>query len=150
MCIYGKNRTTKAAEERLAPAGRKRAALRLRAGLCGAPGGGNHRRAVCAAGGRVEPDELAVGQAILHFDRSCQLVVGVGSGVINDIGKILSHTAGLPYAIVATAPSMDGYASATASVARDGLKISLPAKCADIIAGNLDVLGELCAAPVWG
>ena len=91
-------------------------------------------------GERVEPDELAVGQAILHFDRSCQLVVGVGSGVINDIGKILSHTAGLPYAIVATAPSMDGYASATASVARDGLKISLPAKCADIIVGDLDVL----------
>ena len=77
-------------------------------------------------------------------------MVGVGSGVINDIGKILSHTAGLPYAIVATAPSMDGYASATASVARDGLKISLPAKCADIIVGNLGVLDELCAAPVWG
>lgn len=87
-----------------------------------------------------EPDEQAVGSAVMHFDRSCDVIVAVGSGVLNDIGKILSATTGLPYIIVATAPSMDGYASATSSMTRDGLKISLPSKGADVIIGDTDVL----------
>ena len=87
-----------------------------------------------------EPDETAVGSAAMHFDTSCDLILGIGSGVINDICKILSHISNHPYIIVATAPSMDGYASATSSMTRDGLKISLPSRCADIIIGDTDIL----------
>ena len=90
--------------------------------------------------GEIEPDEKAVGSAVMHFDHTCDLVIAVGSGVINDIGKILANTAKLPYFIVGTAPSMDGYASATSSMSMDGLKISLPSKCADVIIGDVDVL----------
>ena len=93
----------------------------------------------------VEPDEGSVGSAVMHYDHSCDFIIGIGSGVINDIGKILSRTAKHPYMIVATAPSMDGYASASSSMTRDGLKISLPSKSADIIIGDLDVL---CKAPI--
>lgn len=93
----------------------------------------------------VAPNEESVGSAIMHFDHSCDYVIGIGSGVINDIGKILSKTAKTPYMIVATAPSMDGYASASSSMTRDGLKISLPTKSANIIIGDLDVL---CQAPL--
>jgi glycerol-1-phosphate dehydrogenase [NAD(P)+] len=35
---------------------------------------------------------------------------------------------------------MDGYASATSSMTVDGLKVSLPSKCADVIIGDIDVL----------
>ena len=87
-----------------------------------------------------EPDEKAVGSAVMHFDRTCDVIVAVGSGVINDIGKILSNLTGLPYIIVATAPSMDGYASATSSMTRDGLKISLPSRGADVIVGDTEIL----------
>ena len=90
----------------------------------------------------VEPDEYSVGSAVLHFDNSCDLIIAVGSGVVNDIGKILSATSGKPYMIVATAPSMDGYASASSSMTRDGLKISLPSRCADIIVGDTDILRQ--------
>ncbi len=89
---------------------------------------------------RIEPDEEGVGSAVMHYDHNCDMVIGVGSGVVNDISKILSGTAGVPYMIVGTAPSMDGFASATSSVARAGLKISLPSKCANVIVGDLDVL----------
>ena len=92
-----------------------------------------------------EPDEYSVGSAVMHMDAACDLVIGVGSGVINDIGKILSATSGKPYIIVATAPSMDGYASATSSMTRDGLKISLPSRGADVIIGDSDIL---CNAPM--
>ncbi len=93
----------------------------------------------------VEPDEYSMGAVALHFDPSCDGVVAVGSGVINDLGKIISHTANKPYMIVATAPSMDGYASATSSMTRSGLKVSLPSKSADIIVGDTEIL---CGAPL--
>lgn len=88
----------------------------------------------------LEPDERAVGAAVMHFDNSCDIIIGVGSGVINDIGKILSNITGRKYIIVATAPSMDGYASATSSMSMDGLKVSLNSRCADVIIGDTDVL----------
>ena len=87
-----------------------------------------------------EPDESAVGSAVMHFDPKCDAVIGIGSGVINDIGKILSNLRGCPYIIVATAPSMDGYASATTSMSMDGLKVSLNSRCADGIIGDTDIL----------
>ncbi len=93
----------------------------------------------------LEPDEYSVGRALMYYERDCDMIVGVGSGVINDIGKILANVSQKPYMIVGTAPSMDGYASATSSMTRDGLKISLPSKCADVIIGDVDVL---CQAPL--
>ena len=35
---------------------------------------------------------------------------------------------------------MDGYASATSSMSIDGLKVSLPSKCAEVIIGDIDIL----------
>lgn len=90
----------------------------------------------------VEPDEYSVGAAFMHFDPACDFIIGVGSGVINDIGKLLSHHCGKPYMIVATAPSMDGYASATSSMTRDGLKISLPTRSSDVILGDTEILRQ--------
>lgn len=93
----------------------------------------------------LEPNEENVGLGMMYYESGCDMVIGVGSGVINDICKIIANVAEKPYVIVATAPSMDGYASATSSMTRDGLKISLPSKCADVIIGDLDVL---CDAPI--
>ncbi len=93
----------------------------------------------------LEPDEKSVGSAVMHYDASCDIIIGIGSGVINDIGKILSAMTGKPYIIVATAPSMDGYASASSSMTRDGLKISLPSRSADVIIGDTAIL---CQAPL--
>lgn len=93
----------------------------------------------------IEPDEYSVGSMMMHFDAKCDVIVAVGSGVVNDLGKILSNISGKPYMIVGAAPSMDGYASATSSMTRDGLKTSLPSRSADIIVGDVDVL---CQAPL--
>ena len=94
--------------------------------------------------GELEPDEHTVGSAVMHMDYSCDGVVAIGSGVINDTGKILASMTKTPYVIVGTAPSMDGYASKTSSMSRDGLKVSINTRCADVIIGDLDVL---CSAP---
>ena len=91
---------------------------------------------------QLEPDEYAVGSAMMHFDTSCQVILTVGSGVINDIGKIVSSVSGKPYIIFGTAPSMDGYASAASSMAMDGLKVSLPSKQPNVIMADTEVLAK--------
>ena len=93
----------------------------------------------------VLPTEHSVGSAVMHFDYSCDCIVGIGSGVINDIGKILSKVTGRPYIIVGTAPSMDGYASPSSSMELDGRKVSLDSTFAYAIVGDLDIL---CKAPM--
>ena len=89
---------------------------------------------------KIEPNEATVGLATMSFDPSVDAVLGVGSGVINDVSKIIANSSGKKYIIIATAPSMDGYASATSSMSVDGLKISLPSKRADIIIGDTEIL----------
>ena len=91
-------------------------------------------------GEHVHPDEQAMGSVALHYDHSCDMVVGVGSGVINDLGKMISAIAKVPYIIVATAPSMDGYASSTSSMDVDGWKVSLKSRCANVVIGDTQVL----------
>ena len=92
--------------------------------------------------GHPEPDEKSVGSVMLHYDSRTDVIIGVGSGVVNDIGKIIADIAHAPYIIVGTAPSMDGYASGTSSVIRNGLKVSVNSHCPDIVIGDLDVLSK--------
>ena len=94
---------------------------------------------------RVYADAAPVGQAAMHFTHACDLIVGVGTGTVNDICKIMAGLTGRPYIIVGTAPSMDGFASDTSSMVSDGLKISLPSANAKAIIGDTDILA---AAPM--
>jgi glycerol-1-phosphate dehydrogenase [NAD(P)+] len=68
--------------------------------------------------------------------------IAVGSGTINDLTKLAGARQGKPYAVFATAPSMNGYASATASIEIGGLKRSLPAIAPTGIFGDLEVLAN--------
>ena len=90
----------------------------------------------------LEPDERSVGLASMGFDPKYEAIVGVGSGVINDICKIVANLARKPYIIVGTAPSTDGYASATSSMERKGLKVSVNSKCPDVIIGDTQILAQ--------
>ena len=92
--------------------------------------------------GTVVPDEYHVGKARLHFDPSCDLIAVVGSGTLNDIGKIMASISGKPYIIIATAPSMDGFASASSSMIRDNLKVSISSVCPCVVVCDIDILKE--------
>ena len=79
---------------------------------------------IFAEAGVVIPDETSVAAMEAALTPETDLIVGVGSGVINDLCKYVSHKNGLPYVIVATAPSMDGYASAGAAMILGGMKVT--------------------------
>lgn len=95
------------------------------------------------------PDEWALGNAIMRFDLSCDLVLGVGSGVINDLCKELAYKTGRINAIVGTAPSMDGYASATSSCERDHVKVSLNNQCPQGILLDAEIMAQAPMRMLW-
>lgn len=82
------------------------------------------------------PDERIVGEAMMYCPSSCDCVIAVGGGVINDTAKVIAAAKSAPDIIVATAPSMDGFASATSSMERGGLKVSINTKCPDAVIGD--------------
>ncbi len=71
-------------------------------------------------------------------------VLSVGTGSLNDICRRASFLADKPFAIFATAPSMDGFASDTAPITENNFKVSLPARQPRVILADTDVLA---AAP---
>ncbi|MBE6659550.1 MAG: sn-glycerol-1-phosphate dehydrogenase [Ruminococcaceae bacterium] len=93
---------------------------------------------------RPAPDEKIVGEAFMFCPPDADAVIAVGGGVINDTGKIVSAQKHIPDIYVSTAPSMDGFASASSSMEREGLKVSLNSKCPDVVIGDAAVLA---AAP---
>lgn len=88
----------------------------------------------------VIPDEVSVEAIEGKLTDGVDLIVGVGSGVINDLCKFVGHKHSLPYIIVATAPSMDGYASAGAAMILDGMKVTPSATPPMAIVADTEVL----------
>lgn len=77
-----------------------------------------------------------------HYHPLPDLILAVGSGTVNDICRLTSYRLGLPYAIVGTAPSMDGYASAGTPFLHDGTKTTIQGTTPKYIIADLDVMKE--------
>jgi glycerol-1-phosphate dehydrogenase [NAD(P)+] len=68
--------------------------------------------------------------------------VSVGSGVINDLVKYAAFQVGKPYLSVATAASMDGYASAGSPLTQKGFKHTIPCAPPRVIVADLDIISD--------
>ena len=79
---------------------------------------------VTLPGDTVANDKLADqihDQSIGH-----SLIIAVGAGTINDLGKYVADIRGIPYWAVPTAPSMNGYTSSIVAIKAKGVKRTLP------------------------
>lgn len=92
--------------------------------------------------GVVIPNEEKIEEIDKAVTEGTDLVIGVGSGVINDLCKYVSFNHDLPYYIVATAPSMDGYASVGCALILEGMKITLNARTPKAIIGDVNVIKD--------
>lgn len=90
----------------------------------------------------VIPNEEKIAEIEAAITDETQLIIGVGSGVINDLCKYVSHKNDLFYYIVATAPSMDGYASVGSALILEGMKITLNARPPKAIFADTAVLKD--------
>ncbi|WP_270567828.1 sn-glycerol-1-phosphate dehydrogenase [Clostridium beijerinckii] len=120
---------------------------------------------ILVSDGDLIPDEKAIGRVLVEVNNETELIVAVGSGSINDICRIISAKTHIPYVIMGTAPSMDGYASTVSPLIIDGAKVTYPgtnpyAIIADsnimkdapfemICAGFGDILGKYTALSDW-
>ncbi|MDO5146063.1 MAG: sn-glycerol-1-phosphate dehydrogenase [Eubacteriales bacterium] len=86
------------------------------------------------------PDEKTLGRIVQEQDLDVTLMIAVGSGVINDSVKFVTSRTGLPYIIVATAPSMDGYVADGAPIISQGYKYSPVAHLTYGLVGDTDIL----------
>jgi glycerol-1-phosphate dehydrogenase [NAD(P)+] len=91
--------------------------------------------------GRPHADGETV-EAVRHASKSCDALIAVGSGTINDVCKYAAARDGKPYAVFATAPSMNGYTSVNAAISIRGHKKSLPATAAKGVFMDLTVLSQ--------
>jgi glycerol-1-phosphate dehydrogenase [NAD(P)+] len=115
--------------------------------------------------GHLIPDEEAVGRLIVEIESDVGMIIAVGSGSINDTTRMVSFKLNIPYIIVGTAPSMDGYASTVSPLIINGFKKTFEAVypyaiLADteilqnapaemVCAGFGDILGKYTALADW-
>ena len=98
-------------------------------------------------GGTLVADETGVNHLVSRIGASNPPVVAavaVGSGTVNDLVKLATHKRGIPYAVVATAPSMNGYTSPIAAILCNGVKTVCDAQIASAVVADV---GLLAAAP---
>jgi len=77
---------------------------------------------------------------------SVDMLVAVGSGVINDLCKWSSFQLGMPYAVVATAASMNGYAAANVAAKIDGVKVLVEARPPVAVVAEPEIIAQAPAA----
>ena len=104
---------------------------------------GKHRVISVVLPNGVHPDGETVAK-VQAATISADALIAVGSGTINDLSKYASAQDGKPYAVFATAPSMNGYTSVNAAITMHGHKMSLPAQAP---LGAFFDLSILSAAP---
>ena len=92
-----------------------------------------------------ENNPIAADRAVIalqpHLTTTSAMVV-IGSGSLNDIGKMAAHQVGIPYAVCATAPSMNGYTSSIAALLVDGIKTTQPCSPPLACLADLDLLAQ--------
>ena len=69
-------------------------------------------------------------------------VLAVGAGTLNDIAKYVTFRLGLPCGVLATAASMDGYASGVTPLIRNGFKVTENAHTVRDILFDMDILRD--------
>ena len=84
---------------------------------------GKYFRTLVLDGEVILPNPDTLGKIVLYanapsakpnffaYSELPDFILAVGSGTVNDSCRLASYRLGLPYGIVGTAPSMDGYAS---------------------------------------
>lgn len=88
------------------------------------------------------PDEEAVGTLLIQVEEDTDVLIAIGTGTLNDLAKFISHKIGIPSIIVATAPSMDGFASTGAALIVKNLKTSYECVCPTGIIGDTNILKQ--------
>lgn len=102
----------------------------------------------------VLPNEYTIGRILLNIEDPNakgnimgysplpDFMLAVGSGTVNDSVRLVSYRMNIPYGVVATAPSMDGYVSAGTPFLHDGTKSTVQGTTPKYLIADLDILKD--------
>jgi len=95
-------------------------------------------------------NEKAIGILLMEMDPVPESIIAVGSGTINDLARFCASRLKIPYFVITTAPSMDGYVSNVIPVTKNGIKITYNGVAPEMALADLVILKnspiELAAA----
>lgn len=81
-------------------------------------------------------------EEIMEESKEFDGILSIGTGSVNDICRYAAYKVNKEFAIFATAPSMDGFASDSAPLIKDNFKISYQCKQPSVILADTNILAE--------
>jgi len=81
-------------------------------------------------------------ERIIKESSDADLVLSIGTGSLNDICRYACFKIGKPFAIFATAPSMDGFLSQQAPLMDHGFKLTFNAKAPQVLMADVNILAQ--------
>ena len=88
----------------------------------------------------VHVTDTSADSDIFNYSPLPDLILAVGSGTINDSCRLVSYRLGIPYGIVGTAPSMDGYLSAGSPILFDNTKKTIKCTTPRFFIADTDIM----------
>ncbi|NLE13476.1 MAG: sn-glycerol-1-phosphate dehydrogenase [Clostridiales bacterium] len=85
----------------------------------------------------AEMDEV---DRIAALSAPCEGILAVGTGSLSDICRLAALKADKQFAIFATAPSMDGFASGTSPITAHNFKVTYPARQPSVVIADTKIL----------
>lgn len=87
-------------------------------------------------------DDITAEDVAAHVTPEYRAIVSCGSGTITDLAKFSAYRYQLPQIAVATAPSMNGYASGIVALTENGIKTTRVVNPPLAVIADLDILAE--------
>ena len=97
------------------------------------------------APGEVQADVETAGELMARIPEETGVLMCVGSGTMSDLSKYSAAVRGLPYVSVASAASMNGYASSITALTAGQFKTTQETQPAMVVIADVDILSK---APV--
>ncbi len=88
---------------------------------------------------------LSTSREIMAAAENFDGILSIGTGSVNDVCRYAAAQANKAFAIFATAPSMDGFASDSAPLIENNFKISYPCRQPSVVIADTDILA---ASPI--
>ncbi len=85
---------------------------------------------------------LSTAKQLTRAVQDAGILIAIGSGTLNDLCKYAAAKLDIPYIIIASAPSMNGYVSPTSSLEKDGIKTSRATKAPDAVFMDMAVMAS--------
>src|SRR5690554_4306760 len=94
------------------------------------------------SGDPVCSDALIAAFERAFVEAGASAAIALGSGTINDVVKMGASHQTRPMAVIATAPSMNGYNSGIAAILSEGVKTTQPCTAPRVVIADLEVLAK--------